>query len=109
MTREEAIQALEIVKHMESFSMLYEPGEPINQTTVSKLKDACRMVISALCAQQTPAKLDRSRWEGCKYCNDPSIGIWIGHLYKYCPYCGAPQNEEAWAELERRINDGTTD
>lgn len=25
---------------------------------------------------------------------------------KYCPFCGRPLTEKAWAELERRINDG---
>lgn len=28
---------------------------------------------------------------------------------KYCPFCGRPLTEEAWAELERRVNGGTTD
>lgn len=27
--------------------------------------------------------------------------------FKFCPYCGRPITDEAWAELERRINDGT--
>lgn len=48
MTIEEAIYALDIVEHMESFSVLYEPGEPMNQTTVGKLKEACRMAVSIL-------------------------------------------------------------
>lgn len=26
---------------------------------------------AALRTQQTPAKMDRSRWDGCEYCNDP--------------------------------------
>lgn len=51
MTREEAINALGIVKHMESFSVFYEPGEPMNQTTVAELKEACKMAISILRAQ----------------------------------------------------------
>lgn len=28
---------------------------------------------------------------------------------KYCPFCGRPLTEEAWAELERRMNGGATD
>lgn len=97
MTREEAINRIE--EHARHCVPCVSIGEFI----------AFEMAIDALRAQQTREKLDRSRWEGCKYCNDPSIGIWIGHLYKYCPYCVAPQNEEAWVELERRINDGTVE
>lgn len=73
--------------------------------------------------QFKPAKLDRSRWEGCEYCigdNPKSIGTfeiyddveipegaikfkWVKAL-QYCPICGKPLTEEAWIELERRIN-----
>lgn len=46
-----------------------------------------------------PAKLDRNRLEGCEYCND------FGKKRpNFCYCCGKPQTEEAWAELERRIN-----
>lgn len=86
-----------------------------------------------------PVKLDRSRWEGCDYCahhkdnvelcpmlshdeSDCDRGMYIhdGCLIsnsgefqyaeiKFCPMCARPLTEEAWAELERRINDGTFD
>lgn len=29
--------------------------------------------------------------------------------FMFCPLCGSPLTEEAWADLERRINCGTTD
>lgn len=127
MTREEAINALDIVEHMESFSVLYAPGEPMAQTTVSELKKACRMAVSALRAQKT--KLDRNRWEGCewcrqKYCDNCFWGIkmkdsarcarcnekseWTP-LVSYCSNCGRPITDEAWEKMDRRINDGTTD
>lgn len=92
----------------------------------------------ALRAQQSPAKLDRSRWKGCEHCttgrdyNDykkwtegelgeiriskDELNIDVGPYWetvkiKFCPFCGRPLTEEAWAELERRIggNDGKTD
>ena len=64
-----------------------------------------------------PAKLDRRRWEGCDTCNNTpgimlgEITICIGrrilttesHEFKYCPECGRPLTEEAWAEMEGRI------
>ncbi len=58
MTIEETISALDIVEHMESFSVLYEPGGPMNQTTVGKLKEACRMAISILRARTDPPPND---------------------------------------------------
>lgn len=82
------------------------------------------------------SKLDRSRWVGCELCSatwskkdwceggahdfridgnellyyDEKFG-WEGITIKFCPNCGRPLTEEAWAELEQRIggNDGTTD
>lgn len=76
-----------------------------------------------------PVKLDRSWWEGCEMCSrtyrppewngggshdfrvsqnelfyhDAKYG-WEGIEVKFCPMCGRPLTEEAWAELERRIN-----
>lgn len=86
--------------------------------------------------QQTTAKLDRSRWEGCPMCtahytkydwNTYDVGAhefrvsgsslmycdqlygWEGIGIHFCPNCGRPLTEEAWAKLERRMNGGATD
>lgn len=63
----------------------------------------------AISAMQKPVKLDRSRWEGCGYCNDTTDAE--AYEFCYCPYCGKPLTEEAWEQLERRIggNDGKID
>lgn len=59
-----------------------------------------------------PVELDRSKWDGCHYCDDKETVMeldWIYGLdhiltdYKFCPMCGRPLTEKAWAELERRI------
>lgn len=82
-------------------------------------------------ARRAPAKLDRRRWEGCSACASKCCELclyqnfggddWPCNVcrdgftgYKpvnYCPACGRPLTEEAWAELERRIggNDGSAD
>lgn len=131
MTNEEAIKALGFIRILDS------PG----------LKEAVDMAVSALRAQHDvkcveieafkPAKLGRSRWEGCERCNWnwnlEDLGAWMrGELgeiriigdvmpcgvssaqtveqIKYCPFCGRPITEEAWAEMEMRIggsNNGT--
>lgn len=64
-------------------------------------------------AQKTHAKLDRSRWEGCFLCKDATyldgdvcvsgthyIGL---SEFDFCPTCGRPLTEEAWAELEKKL------
>lgn len=113
MTREEAIKAIGLMEHVESIVLTYDPGERREDTTVRELKEACRVTAAALRAQQS-VKLDRSRWEGCDYCTAGDsefrylLDKW-GEDY-YCPRCGRPLTEEAWAELERRIGgDDETD
>lgn len=64
---------------------------------------ALEIAIDALRVQQTPAKLDRSRWKRCKMCKD-YISLLQG--YHYCFICGRPLTEEAWAEMERKMTDG---
>lgn len=107
MTREEAI------KHFESYIG--------NECYTHSHQEACRLAVAALRAQ--PAKLDRSRWEGCEWCeNTGAVIIEQHHAFRskrkrgsavaiYCPSCGKPLTEDAWAELERRIggSDGTAD
>ena len=61
-----------------------------------------------------PAHIDRSKWEFCLWCKDLQYlphemcadvkmpgGSEIGA--SFCPSCGRPLTEEAWAELERRL------
>ena len=88
MTREEAIKHFEVQA----------------RCSCRPFSDAAKMAVSALRAQQTPAKLDRRGWEEC-----PDCWLWEGLNNFFCPYCGRPLTEAAWAELERRINGGTTD
>lgn len=68
-----------------------------------KVLCALELAVSALRAQQ--AKMDRSRWGGCVCCTFPvQIRVRKRCDYRYCEHCGRPLTEEAWAELERRIN-----
>lgn len=55
------------------------------------------------------AKLDRSQWNGCGWCKRFQGKFDETKEDLYCRFCGRPLTEESWAELERRINDGTAD
>lgn len=73
----------------------------------------CRNVATAALRAQSH-KLDRSRWEkfcylcgGATYlsgdvCFSGTYFVGISE-FDFCPVCGKPLTEEAWAELERRI------
>lgn len=115
MTNEEAIEVLENGAWWDMVSTM-----SCGRDASVKFHAALDVAITALCAQQTPATLDRSRWEGCYTCNNIP-GIMLGeitmcigkrilttesHEFKFCPECGRPLTEKAWAELERRINGG---
>lgn len=110
MTREEAIKFAHYAPQLSQ--------EP-------EVREFYRMCERSLRAQQAAAKLDRSRWEGCEWCkqrycdncfwqikmkDSSKCGRCIDKsewspLVSYCSNCGMPLTEEAWAELERRINE----
>lgn len=72
---------------------------------------------------QPPATINREAWEPCKFCGKYTIFSYRAFLKKedaiktlhgetvqqacgfcqYCPVCGHPLTEEAWAELEKRL------
>lgn len=92
-TIDQAIKSIET--HMEVHKIGEYPHVMIGE--------ALNMAIAALRAQQTPAKLDRSRWKGCKMCSSPRLRILEQLGCQYCEYCGCPLTGKAWAELERKI------
>lgn len=63
--------------------------------------------------------LDRSRWDWCCICNATTclsgeilmsgVGCADIGFFDYCHNCGRSLTEDAWSELERRINGGTAD
>lgn len=104
MDYEEIIEEIEIYRQSSSLS-----------TIIAGKDYFCDIAIDALRDKQPSDKLDRSRWEGCRYCEntlknyryinacDIEKHSLIYDRLKYCPMCGRPLTEEAWAELERRL------
>ncbi|MCI9368617.1 MAG: hypothetical protein HFF19_10135 [Oscillospiraceae bacterium] len=74
MTNEEAIDVFEGLGEVEAISLFYQRGGKADGLSIHRIKEACRMAITTLRAQQVPAKLDRSRWEGCEYCKPDREG-----------------------------------
>ena len=63
-----------------------------------KAADTIETLLAELDDLRTqPAKLDRSRWEGCKWCMGfcPEVTGDPNWDYKFCPMCGRPLTEEA--------------
>ena len=84
-----------------------------------KIKEALCMAIKAL--ENNPLHIDREKWEPCRRCKACSscahllskdayafckkciTGQEHMPLTKYCPSCGRPLTDEAWAELQKRL------
>lgn len=94
MTTEEAIKHL---KEARLYPVAYSEEE----------QEAYDMAFDALRCKDAPTKLDRIRWDGCGWCRRFQGKFDETKADRYCKLCGRPLTEEAWAELERRINNGT--
>lgn len=97
MTTEEAIEFLNIFRNQH-----YADSTITDEYELAMGLNVILPHYVVLRSQQKPAKLDRSRWEGCEYCKDIPASIRKG----FCYACGRPLTEEAWAELERRMSGG---
>lgn len=97
MTAEEAIRILDPETSREALQQ-YEEYED----RLEVVDEACRVACSALRDQKT--QLDRSRWDGCPNCGKWQVYGYRNYKPAYCRDCGKPLNEQAWSELERRIN-----
>lgn len=95
MTREDAIKVLILCDK-----------KPNWKYTEGMIKTAQEVAAAIVIGQKKPAKLDRGRWDGCDTCKNPIFATCCSGLLNepvnYCPSCGKPLTEEAWAELERR-------
>lgn len=86
--------------------------------------DFCNIGTLWLAYACPPERIDREKWEPCEWCgsfgktsdnwactleDDDGHTVTNNHIVvcataNYCPSCGRPITEQAWAELERRIN-----
>ena len=123
MTLEEAARILDPETTRES---LRKYGS-CQEKCVQIVEEACRVAVLAIRNGHSPLKIKRENWKPCgemcrkncancdhcadelwgdaNYCKDcQGYSKWETSVHKYCERCGRPRNDEAWAELERRLN-----
>ncbi len=105
------------------------PNEPLTVeqlrgTPHGKIKDKTLQHIfdraNELAYAYPTAHIDREKWEPCDACSNAKhiVGLALAIMddgsdhridtkmnceYSFCPNCGRPLTDEAWAELERRV------
>lgn len=108
---------------------LTPPNEPLTLeqlrgTPHGKIKDKTLQHIcdraNELAYAYPTAHIDREKWEPCDACSNAKhiVGLALAIMddgsdhrvdtkmnceYSFCPNCGRPLTDEAWAELERRV------
>ena len=102
--------------------------EQLQEVPHGKIKDR---TLKSICDRANeiaypPAHIDREAWEPCSRCRPQENSLdrfsghefliddaeiyfydsedgWEGEEIRFCPWCGRPLTEEAWAELEKRV------
>lgn len=94
MTHEEA---LDILENGNWFSYV-DNNAP--QSTVSKVAEAINTLARNI--RTTHGHINREKWEPCECCR--SAKFMNGQsMYNFCPSCGRPMTDQAWDELEKRL------
>lgn len=95
-------------------------GAPHGKIKDKTLQHICVRANELAQAHSPAAHIDREKWEPCEKCNtcwtcklalnefvrEPcmSCGAFKNHKsLNFCPWCGRPLTEEAWAELKKRV------
>lgn len=101
-------------------------GAPHGKIRDETLQHICVRANELAQAHSPAAHIDLEKWEPCEHCkpsknapdrwgphqfpiDDSAIYYydvddgWEGEEINFCPWCGRPLTDEAWAELEKRI------
>lgn len=119
-------QVLYDIQHVPTLTPPNEPltVEQLRGTPHGKIKDKTLQHIcdraNELAYAYPTAHIDREKWEPCDACSNAKhiVGLALAIMddgsdhridtkmnceYSFCPNCGRPLTDEAWAELERRV------
>lgn len=127
-----AVQACHLRDRLKMYEDICFADDRRERLPLDVLRDLVERTVPSLSSDPLTLdelrEIDRSWWEGCAECEavygeddwdcagfheyrivdcylqyfDHQFG-WEGVKIKFCPNCGRPLTEEAWAELERRI------
>ena len=107
------------IREKDPFAYVWWPGSEVED--IAKIEDYGK---TWACYAYPPAHIDREAWEPCEFCGKADFGEYgfeIGRSYvkiacaigswrfqteeqfHFCPECGRPLKEDAWAELEKRM------
>ena len=101
-----------VPQFMEALGMALSALRPVSREQVEKVFHGCEM-----CREEKKAKSDNFCGAATMRIVGDSIDLrgdekkikFFGHIYapsfsvKFCPFCGKPLTEQAWAELEKRL------
>lgn len=118
-----AIAALKMPEKREPLTI-----DQLREVPHGKIKDS---TLKSICDRgneiaSIPAHIDREAWKPCDRCRSKENAIdrfsghefliddaeiyfydsedgWESEEIRFCPWCGRPLTEEAWAELEKRL------
>lgn len=111
----------EVIKQLESIlgHVCSMAASPDADDIWRKDIDALKFALTALRSMQEAREMfhiDRNEWTAewiypenewnlprCSKCGCNSKDATYGHKNNFCPKCGRAMTEEAWAELERRL------
>lgn len=107
------------IREKDPFAYVGWPGSEVED--IAKIEDYGK---TWACYAYPSAHIDREAWEPCEFCGKADFGEYgfeIGRSYvkiacalgswrfpteeqfHFCPKCGRPLTEKAWAELEKRL------
>ena len=113
------------IREKDRFAYVLWPGSEVED--IAKIEDYGK---TWSCYAYPPAHIDREAWEPCEWCGewiggdcrpreqDAGYKLYAGYCKQvaaddfyedeteelnYCPICGRPLTEEAWAEMEKRM------
>lgn len=101
-------EALDMLEYGDWFQSVYNN---LPESTANKVAEAIEALAKVV-------HIDREKWEPCHSCDSKCLICMVNEthkcrickdykyylpLYQFCPKCGRPLTDQAWAELEKRM------